>query len=638
MGDERTDPGETTPHQEQSPLRVWQQRALSVWTRNGTKGIVEAVGGTGKTVLGVRVVAAAVASNTPAVVVVADDTVRAQWLDELAEAAPDCRVAGLGANPRPSAERTWQVAIVTASTIARLRQIASPAQCSNAILVVDDLDRYGGGVLAQILTDQFTSRLALTRALDRDDQAVRSRLLPYFGQAITGCDYPTAHAQALLAPVTVIHIGVELDAKERARLTHLDSLVDREYDTLVDSYGAPAKPTEFRTFVDVLATGRGSGAQHANRYLTAVAERATLLAECQAKTDLVGVLPAEVMTATQTIVFADRPVSAAQVHHTLTTHGIPAATTATPPTAAQRTATTDGLNDHSLAVLVEQRVLDPTIPVPGAEIAVLLARHRNHTQLIQRLGRVLRPGSPTRKQLIINVFVSGSVEDPRQDGGSLAASVGPLATETIRTDAAGLTTFLRSWKSAHASDPTPVAATAAPQAPAPTPMQAAAPVPRSIPQSAPGPTQRPVPRPAPGPDPLPQSPRNPDSEQIAELLNELTNLGQIATGEEVGDLIGFTDPSDLRILTETAARDEQLVFIEVGGDSDDLLLLGTAPHTDLPRTRATAARITLWATSSDDPIGALYELMSDLDGVHVPPHRLVQIAAFLRGTTPKALL
>lgn len=636
------DPVETTPHQQQSPLRVWQQRALSEWTRNGTKGIVEAVGGTGKTVLGVRVVAAAVASSTPAVVVVADDAVRSQWLNELAEAAPDCRVAGLGSNPRPSTERTWQVAIVTASTIARLRQIASPAQCSNAILVVDDLDRYGGGVLAQILTDQFTSRLALTRALDRDDQAVRSRLLPYFGQAITGCDYPTAHAQALLAPVTVIHIGVELDAKERARLTHLNSLVDREYDTLVDSYGAPAKPTEFRTFIDVLATGRGSGAHHANRYLTAVAERATLLAECQAKTDLVGALPTEVITATQAIVFADRPVSAAQVHRTLTAHGIPAATTATTLTAAQRTATTDGLNDHSLAVLVEQRVLDPAIPVPGAEIAVLLARHRNLTQLIQRLGRVLRPGRPTRKPLVINVFVSGSVEDPRQDGGSLAASVGPLATETIRTDAAGLTTFLRSWKSAHASDPASVAATAAPQAPAPTSAQAETPVPRSVPPSAPGPTQRPVsvpePRPAPGPDPIPQSTRNPDSEQIADLLNELTNLGQIATGEEVGDLIGFTDPIDLRILTETAARDEQLVFTEVGGDSDDLLLLGTAPHTDLPRMRAAAARITLWANSSDDPIGTLYELMSDLDGVPVPPHRLVQVAAFLRGTTPKALL
>lgn len=674
-------------HREQLSLRAWQRRALSEWTRNGRKGIVEGVGSTGKTVLGVQAVIEAVSANTPAVVCVADEVVRAQWLDELAELAPDCRVAGLGSNPRQGVERTWQVAIVTASTVARLRQIASPTQCSNALLVVDDLDRYGGGVFAQLLTDQFTSRLALTRALDRDDQAVRSRLLPYFGPAIAGCDYPTAHAQALLGPITVIQVGVELDAKERARLTHLDSLVDREYDTLVDSYGAPGKPAEFQTFVDVLATGRGSGAHHANRYLTAVADRATLLAECRAKTDLIGALPAEILTETQSIIFTERPVSASQVHHALTARGIPAATTATTLTAAQRTAIIEGLRDRSLAVLVEQRVLDPTIPVPGAEIAVLLARHRNHTQLIQRLGRVLRPGKSNRKQLVLNVFVAGSVEDPSRDGASLETSVGPLAAETVRTDPAGLITFLRTWHgltpragarsealrargghhlSAPQSGPKPQQPAAPKSAQTPMPESVAEPArfqqaprpsvsgsapgpataPGSVPTAAPAPTtvSEPVPRPEPAAEAA--APHNSvlvggsdsQGEEIAELLTELTRLGQIATGEEVGDLIGYTDPGDLRILAESAARDEQLVFAEIGGDSDDLLLLGTAPHTDLQRMRAAATRITVWANSSEDPIGAMYELMSDLDGISVPPHRLVQIAAFLRGTTPKALL
>ncbi|MEV6219598.1 DEAD/DEAH box helicase family protein [Nocardia sp. NPDC051833] len=642
-----------TPHRAELSLRPWQQRALSEWVRNGRKGIVEAVGGTGKTVLGVRAVIDAVASSTPAVVLVADDAGRDQWLDMLAEYAPDCRVAGLGANPRHGSERTWQVAIVTASTITRLRQIASATQCSNALLVVDDLDRYAGGIFAQILTDQFVTRLALTRALDRDDQDMRSRLAPYFGPSITGCDYPTAYAEALLAPITVIQVGVELDAKERARLTHLDSLVEREYDTLIDSYGAPGKLGEFEEFVDVLATGRGSGAHHANRYLTAVSERATLLAECRAKVDLVDTLPAEILTATQTILFTERPVSASQVHHRLTSRGIPAATTATALSGAQRAAMTDRLHDRSLAVLVEQRVLDPTIRVPGAEIAILLSQHRNRTQLIQRLGRVLRPGSPPRKPLVVNVFVSGSVEDPSRDGASVLASIGSLAAETMRTNPAGLTDFLRMWQVPNPRSSPPksgsVPRPGAKSEPAPSQDEARTPAPPAEPnlQSAAGsqPAIEPPTRPAQdsrgvtGRDSSSaESSSSEAGEEFAALLTELTNLGEIATGEEVGDLIGCTDPGDLRMLAEDAARDDRLVFAEIGGDSDDLLLLGTASHADPQRLRAAAERITLWADTTEDPIGAMYELMSDLDGVLVPPYRLVQIAAFLRGTTPKALL
>ncbi|MEU3014975.1 DEAD/DEAH box helicase [Nocardia asteroides] len=621
------------PDREPRTLRAWQRRAHAEWTRNGRKGIVEAVGGTGKTVLGARIVADAVASNTPAVVVVADDEVRARWLDELSELAPDCKVTGLSSSPRQSSERTWQVAIVTASTITRLRQIASPAQCSNGLLVVDDIDRYANGVFGQVLTDQFTARLALTRALDHDDQTVRSRLLPYFGPAVTGCDYPTAHAQALLAPVTVIHVGVELDAKEHTRLAHLDSLIDRESNTLIDSYGAPGESAEFRAFVDVLATGRGSGAHHANRYVAAVSDRATLLAECRAKTDLVGALPAEVMTAAQSIVFTDRPVSASQVHRALTAHGIPAATTATTLTGAQRTAIAQGLHDRSFAVLVEQRVLDPAVTVPRAEIAVVLAHHRNRTQLIQRLSRVLRPAGPTRRTLVINVFVSGSVEDPGRDGASLVASIGPLATEIVRTDPGGLIAYLRTW---HGSKPEPASVPGRlPELREPSPPTAPA---DQAGAAAPGPVE-----PVAGADPAPDSsPADSDDSapgaELAAFLTELTNLGQIATGEEVGDLIGHTDPGDLRLLAEAAARGDQLVFAEFGGDSDDLLLLRATSHTEPQQLRAAVSRITSWADSADDPVGDIYRLMSDLNGVRVPPHRLVQIAAFVRGTTPKALL
>ncbi|WP_040689090.1 DEAD/DEAH box helicase [Nocardia vinacea] len=635
-------PTEVAEDDDVPPLRAWQRRVLAQWIRNGRKGIVEAVGGTGKTVLGVRVVAEAVAAHTPVVVVVADEEARACWLDELAVVAPDCRVAGLGSNSRPGAQRTWQVVIVMASTVARLRQIAPATQCSDALLVIDDVDRYGSGLFAQVLTEQFSTRLGLTRALDRGDHTVRTQLLPYFGPIVVGCDYEIARADGLLDPVTLVQVGVALDAKERARLDHLQALVDREYETLTGTYGAPESGTEFSVFVEALAAGRGSGAHHANRYLTAVTDRATTLAECRAKLDLVGALPADVLTATQTVVFTDRPVAAGLVHRALSENGVPAATTTGASlTATQRSEIADGLRDRSLSVLVEQRVLDLSLTVPGAEIALILARTRDNTQLAHRLSRVLHSGRPSRRRLVVMVFASGSVDDPSRDDASISAIIRPLAVDTIRTDTSGLVALLREWHCTATTVTHDAVSTADRTMREPGPGQSAT---GAVAATAEAPASEPVDhridhRLDTEDDAEPIDAGDPGSSRDhAELLSELASLGNIATSEEVGDLIGYADPADLRDMVESAVRAERLVFHEIGGDSEDLLLLGVDNGTDRHHLRAAAERITVWAHSAEDPIGDMYALISDLNEVSVPPHRLVQIAAFLRGTTPKALL
>ncbi|MFC6013007.1 DEAD/DEAH box helicase [Nocardia lasii] len=611
------------------PLREWQRRALDRWIDGGRKGVVEAVDGTGKTVLGVRAIAEAVAACTPAVVVVADHQQSTRWMNELVAVAPDCRVAGPSTHSRPGDQRTWDVAIVTPATVARLRQIAPVAQCSEALLVIDDVDRYTDGVFAQVLTDQFTTRLALTRALDRGDQTVRTKLLPYFGPVLAGCDYATARADGVLEPITLIHVAVDLDPRERARLDRAQALVDRECDTLVGTYGAPESPAEFRAFVEALAVGRGSGAHHANRYLSAVADRATALAESSAKLDLVRTLPTDVLAATQSVVFVDRPVAAGQVHRVLTENGLATATTNPTLTAQQRSAIAEGLRNRSLSILVEQRVLDPTLTVPGAEIALMLARARDSTQVVHRLSRIVRPGTCARRRLVIVAFVAGSAEDPRHDDSGTTAVIRPLAEDTIRTDLAGLMTFLREWLDA----PTVLASDSA-RAPHPATEPAVAEPESELDQYV-------VDRRFDSDD----DPIDEDldigslvPELLDELLAELTSLGSIGTSEELGDLIGCCDPAELRELVDSAARAEHVVFHEIGGDSEDLLLIATTDGADRRHSRAAAERIAVWAADADDPIGALHPLIADLDGLRVPPHRLVQIAAFLRGTTPKALL
>ncbi|MGW5317719.1 helicase-related protein [Nocardia thailandica] len=647
------------------PLRSWQQRALAAWTDNGRKGIIEAVGGTGKSALGMRVVVEAMTAGTPAVVIVADDAARAIWLSRLAEMAPGHRVVGPGGEARPNTERTWQVAILTPATANRLRQIAPPTQCSDALLVVDDLDRHSAGVFAHALTDQFTARLGLSRAVDRGNQTVRTQLVPYFGPLfVAGCDYATARAERLLDPVTLVQVGVQLDARERASLDRANALVERQYDTLTGSYGAPESAAEFRAFVDALAAGRGSGAHHANRYLTAVSDRATILAECRAKAEVLELLPTDVLAGTQTIVFADRPVAAGRVHQLLADRGIPAATTSAALTPAQRSAIADRLADRSLKVLVEQRILEPALAVPDAGIALVLARSRDSTQLIHRLGRVVRSSAPRRPRLVIVLFVIGSPEDPAHDADATAA-IRPLAAETVRTDPAGLITLLEQWHRTAprdnsavtealvpepaTADPVPADADDAAAAAAPAPESAVADVDVAEPAAdvagadelaaavlRSGTVETPEVYPA----SADEGGRDDHTEPgiYTDFLAELMKLGGIGTAEEIGDVVGCCDPVELRELAETAACAGDLVFHDIGGDSEDLLLLSTAPHTDHADLVRYSGNIAAWAVSSEDPIGGMYQLMADLAGLPIPSYRLIQLAAFLRGTTPHGLL
>ena len=51
--------------------------------------------------------------------------------------------------------------------------------------------------------------------------------------------------------------------------------------------------------------------------------------------------------------------------------------------------------------------------MPEADVAVIISASKTKRQMIQRMGRVLRPKADGRNAVFILVFVAGSSEDPR---------------------------------------------------------------------------------------------------------------------------------------------------------------------------------------------------------------------------------
>lgn len=58
------------------------------------------------------------------------------------------------------------------------------------------------------------------------------------------------------------------------------------------------------------------------------------------------------------------------------------------------------------------QVLDEGIDVPAADLAVILATSRSRRQMVQRMGRVLRPKPDGRRARFAVIHVEGTVEDP----------------------------------------------------------------------------------------------------------------------------------------------------------------------------------------------------------------------------------
>lgn len=78
------------------PLLAWQVRAVQAWLGAGRSGVVEAVTGTGKTHVGLEVIARAVASDERSTVLVPTVDLQRQWLDRLQTHVPGAEVACLG--------------------------------------------------------------------------------------------------------------------------------------------------------------------------------------------------------------------------------------------------------------------------------------------------------------------------------------------------------------------------------------------------------------------------------------------------------------------------------------------------------------------------------------------------------------
>lgn len=405
------DPGPAASLEPPLRLYAWQADALDAWTRAGRRGVVEAVTGTGKTMVGVAAALRELERRGQVLVLVPTVELQHQWVAELLQRLPaGARVGRLGAGTTDSlATHDVLVAVVNSARVVDARPIRQ-----GGLLVADECHRYGSAVNHLALDGRFRRRLGLSATYARDDDGNLAWLDPYFGGTCFRLGYQRALADQVTAHFSVALLGVQFSPDERSRYDELSELMGQLRGRLVHQYGLTAEPFEaFMLEVNVLADGDGEGAGAARGYRQAMLERRRLLADTPAKDVALEALAPAIADADRAIVFTQTIAASERACRLLGGRGLQAAVVHSELARVERREVLARFARGDLDVLVAPRVLDEGVDVPAADLAVIAGASRSRRQMIQRMGRVLRRKPDGRRARFAVLFVEATVEDPR---------------------------------------------------------------------------------------------------------------------------------------------------------------------------------------------------------------------------------
>lgn len=406
------------PRQSTLDLYPWQERALSAWDRNDRWGIVEAVTGAGKTMLGLAAIEREVAEGGKATVLVPSVMLLNQRKKRLADYLPHLDVELLGGG-HSGGHDLCDVLIATVQSGARYR--ISP-KAGTSLLVADEVHRYGSEFYRDALEDDFDSRLGLSATWERADGLHEEILEPYFDGVVYTLDYRGAIHDGVISGFRFAMIGVSLPDDVKGEYEEARQAATRLRRRLIIDHGAPDEPFgAFMKWVQAAKHGQVPGAQRrAGFYLSAFQKQQKILAEASGKIECAAALAPAIREADGTLAFTNTVHSARSLAQMLCGQGIAARAVHSDMDANLRRQLINAFELGAISVLVAPKILDEGIDLPDADLAIIVANSASRIQLIQRMGRVLRRKDGQRLARIALLYVEDTPEDPNEGAHGVA--------------------------------------------------------------------------------------------------------------------------------------------------------------------------------------------------------------------------
>ncbi|KAF0128361.1 MAG: DNA repair helicase [Bacteroidetes bacterium] len=401
--------------------RSWQMEALSGWISQGKRGVIEAVTGTGKSLVGILAAADALARGLKVLIIVPGIELQKQWHDNIEKYLPTVRV-GKFCNGHKDTFHSIDLIISTVHS-ARKYQMLPPAM--RGLIIVDEVHGSGTEKNALAFEDEFTERLGLTATYERTDNGLDVFVTPYFKPlipgfesktVIPGCDYARGLHDGILAPFRVGLLGVPFAEEEEMLYEQLEKSLSKMRADLVRLHGCQPEPFgEFIRAVHHLGEGGHqdyAGTKTARKYLTQFNARKDLLANSQLKLRTFRQLIPMISVVNKCLVFTGFISTAKEIERMLVDDKIPTSAFSSELSQEERTYFMNEFKTGKLKVLAAPAVLDEGIDVPEAELGIILSANHSKRQMIQRMGRIIRPKKDGRPATFFILYIENTNEDP----------------------------------------------------------------------------------------------------------------------------------------------------------------------------------------------------------------------------------
>lgn len=404
------------------PLRDWQREAFEAWKVAGSRGVVEAVTGTGKTAVGIIAAADAASRGLRTYILVPTRDLLDQWYKKLTQELLILKIGRFGDGWTDTLKDHH---VIVGTVQSSCKHIMLPPGY-RGLLIADEVHRYGAETYSLALKSQFEERLGLTATYEREDNGIERYLAPYFSplknlrfagtEVVANCSYARGLNDGILAHFRVGLIGVDFTPVEQSEYDVLDTVAKQTRSKLIGEHGCPEEPFgEFMKAVSVLSEGNAGdqrGTNIARQYLNAFSKRRALLADCDRKIEALIVLADVLFNAERAIVFTETVNSAESASEALQEQGVSTEAYTSRLTRDERKRLLSEFRSGHVTVLAAPRVLDEGIDVPEADVGVIVAASRSRRQMVQRMGRIIRPKADNRRATFIILYVRNTSEDP----------------------------------------------------------------------------------------------------------------------------------------------------------------------------------------------------------------------------------
>ena len=432
---------EVNPH-----LWAWQAEALDAWHQSRCRGVVEAVTGAGKTMIGITAAFEAFRQGIKVLVLVPTADLQTQWQRRLMETLPQADVGTLGNGRKDSLSSCdILVAIINSATRGDLLK-----EHSEGLLIADECHRYAALSFSKALQSDFCYRLGLTATYQRPDKANTKVLDPYFGSVVFQMWYDRALSDAVIAEFDIAFVGVTLTNSERGDYQVASSAISKFGMSLKNKLNLQdVSFDQFMLTVQSLAKRKNDPSPvvfMARKYLEAVVKRQQVLTNAKNKMKILEGISPVIAESQGTLVFSQTVDSSTQAAHLLQRSGIETKAVSSNSKPHERRGAMQLFANGLAKVLCAPKILDEGIDVPDSDLAVVLSGSKQPRQTIQRLGRIIRRKSDGRHGRFVVLYAINTVEDETRNRDQQFGAVIPSArrvADFTETQIRELRKFLR---------------------------------------------------------------------------------------------------------------------------------------------------------------------------------------------------